>query len=194
MGARKSARAGGQGAGSAPSGAFAYQPDKFRELVLLIAEECADDPSFGDVKLNKILTFSELISYAERGVPITGDKIVAQKQGPVSYSLLPARTQLLKEDACELKKKTVGSKTQIRTVAKRAARRDLFTSEELASIKAAIEIFAQDTATAASNRSHRYSWWKHAEIGERIPHYAILAAANPLPTQEEKDHAKSLIR
>jgi len=31
--------------------------DKFRELILYISQKCANDPSFGAIKVNKILYF-----------------------------------------------------------------------------------------------------------------------------------------
>ena len=33
---------------------FEFNDRKFRELVIYIAEKCADDPTFGATKLNKI--------------------------------------------------------------------------------------------------------------------------------------------
>ena len=45
---------------------------KFKELVLHISQKCADDPSFGAVKLNKILFFADFASSAHYGTPITG--------------------------------------------------------------------------------------------------------------------------
>jgi hypothetical protein len=40
-----------------------YEPEKFREPVVYIASKFGDDPPLGDVKLNKILYFSDFLAY-----------------------------------------------------------------------------------------------------------------------------------
>ena len=53
-----------------------FNEGKFKELVLYIASRCERDPTFGAVKLNKELFFSDFWAYAEFGEPITGAEYI----------------------------------------------------------------------------------------------------------------------
>lgn len=50
----------------------AFDSRRLKELMLYVSERLFDDPSFGAVKLNKVLYFSDLIAYSSLGHPITG--------------------------------------------------------------------------------------------------------------------------
>ena len=54
---------------------------KLEELILYISEQCADDPTRGAVKLNKILCYSDFLFYAYHDRGITN----------VEYQKLPKR-------------------------------------------------------------------------------------------------------
>jgi hypothetical protein len=49
---------------------FEWRPGRFKDAVLYIAEQLADDPTFGSTKLNKILYFSDTAAYRKLGRPI----------------------------------------------------------------------------------------------------------------------------
>jgi len=70
-------------------------PDKrLGELMLYVAWKCADDPKFGATKLNKILYFSDFLSFLRTGEAITGSEYVKQKNGPIPKHLVPVRESL----------------------------------------------------------------------------------------------------
>lgn len=48
--------------------------DKLRELVLYVCTASEGDESFGSVKLNKLLFYSDFLSYLQHGIPITGQE------------------------------------------------------------------------------------------------------------------------
>lgn len=50
--------------------------EKFRELILYIADQCKDFEHFDDEKLQAILFFSDLESYRRTGHSITGQRYV----------------------------------------------------------------------------------------------------------------------
>jgi hypothetical protein len=56
---------------------------RFRELVLYISEQCAQQLNFGAVKLNKLLFYSDFLAYALLGRPITGLEYQRYNNGPV---------------------------------------------------------------------------------------------------------------
>jgi hypothetical protein len=48
---------------------FRFDKEKFKELVLYLAEKCETDPSFGVTKLNKLLYYCDFVAYSELGKP-----------------------------------------------------------------------------------------------------------------------------
>lgn len=70
---------------------------RFRELILYISQKCADDSTFGSVKLNKILFFSDFLTYAEFGEPITGFVYQKLANGPAPNRLLPIRNDMIEK-------------------------------------------------------------------------------------------------
>jgi hypothetical protein len=85
-----------------------YDPEKFRELVVYVASKFEDDPPLGDVKLNKILYFSDFLTYNRLGSPITGARYQKQKLGPIAVPLLMAREQLIAQNAVAARAKKKG--------------------------------------------------------------------------------------
>jgi antitoxin SocA-like protein len=72
--------------------------EKFRELILLIAEWCQSDPRFGATKLNKLLYHADFSSFLTNGVPITGQEYFALPQGPAPRRLKPITESMKKKE------------------------------------------------------------------------------------------------
>src|SRR5437762_10146808 len=68
-----------------------FKPDdeKLRELILLIVSRSEDDPTFGSVKLNKLLFYCDFSAYLTYGKPITGQEYFSLKQGPAPRQMKP---------------------------------------------------------------------------------------------------------
>src|ERR1035437_6112774 len=64
---------------------------RLRELMLYIAQRCADAPKFGAIKLNKILFWSDFTAFTRTGDSITGEAYHKQPFGPVPRSLKKVR-------------------------------------------------------------------------------------------------------
>lgn len=132
--------------------------ERFRELILHVSNECADDPTFGAVKLNKILFYSDLTAYERLGTPLTGMRYFRLKDGPAPYEMVPIRRALVSEGALRLEERPQGNFTQKRPVALREADLDLFTKSEIAIVKEVITELWGKTATAVSRDSHGIAW------------------------------------
>ena len=52
-----------------------FNAEKFRELLVYVSKKCEDDPTFGAVKLNKILYYADFAAYRQGGKPITGAQV-----------------------------------------------------------------------------------------------------------------------
>jgi hypothetical protein len=159
-----------------------YEPEKFRELVVYIASRFGDDPPLGDVKLNKILYFSDFLAYNRLGRPITGARYKKEKNGPIATPLIPAREQLVAEHAVNIETKrwpNLRHPQRITRARRQAA--DVFSPRELRIVDSVIAELRQATADETSDLSHRRSpGWMLGNLSEDIPyHTALIPPAGP---------------
>ena len=153
---------------------------------------CANDPTFGAVKLNKILCFSDFIFYAYNGRGITGVEYQKLPAGPAPRRLLPVREKLVAEGALALQEVPLRSgHTQKRTVNLRKRNLDLFTGQEIATVDNIIDALRDIGAESVSAMSHEMVGWMVARDGETIP-YSTVYFANPPLTGMERFRAQEL--
>jgi hypothetical protein len=147
---------------------FVYDRDKFRELVLYVAQRCADDARFGDTRLNKILFFSDAFALQHLGEPITGARYQKLKHGPAPRALLPVRREM--EEDGEVMVERVGDPPRTVTIALRDPDLSIFTEDEIDLVDQVIELFEGKTAGIVSQEAHLNSpGWNLVEMGEDIP-------------------------
>jgi hypothetical protein len=157
-----------------------YDPDKFRELLVYVAEKTGDDERFGDVKVNKVLWFADFRAYNELGRPITGATYQKLKLGPAARAFVPARKQLVDERAVDVGTRRVGPHNQTFTRARRSAKTELFRHEELALVDRIIEWLGPRSATDVSDLSHEQSpGWNLVEMAGVIPYHTALISTDP---------------
>lgn len=143
--------------------------EKLGELLLLIAEDLADDPFGGAVKVNKVLFFAEFAHVRSTGRPITGAPYQKLRHGPAPRRLVPVRERLLASGAATLVSEVVLGRTQHRLRPSRPARREIFTEEELRSVADAVTLLKGRTGTDASALSHLEPGWQLVKEGDTIP-------------------------
>lgn len=154
--------------------------DKFRELIVYIAEKTADDRSFGDTKLNKTLYWIDSFGYSHLGEPVTGARYQRGEHGPIARALVPVRRDLAKEGAVDIEKRAVGTRYATATVARRPADTRLFAEDELELIDDIIGQVKGRTATAVREASHEQSvGWNVVERGDDIPYSMSLISRDP---------------
>lgn len=176
----------------APARVPEYDEEKLKELIVYISEKSEDDPSFGDTKLNKILFFSDFLSYGAHGRPITGAVYQKLPYGPAPRRLLPARDALKKEKAVETVQKGRALKRTV-TVNRRAANTRLFSQDELDVVDEVIELLRDMNGYAVSELSHRLSaGWNLAEIKEDIPYDSIFLSVGEELTPYEIERGQKL--
>jgi len=163
-----------------------FDRDKFRELVIYLAHQLADDRSFGDTKLNKALYFVDFFGYSHLGRAVTGARYQKQKNGPLARPLLPIREELVEEGAVRIEMRPAGKRQRRVTEPRRDADRRHFIEAEIELIDDVIEQLKGLTAVAVSHISHENSpGWLLAHLGEDIPYETALIA---------RDHASSEVR
>src|SRR4051794_8202747 len=75
---------------------------KFLELVLYVAAKSQFDEYFGATKLNKILFYSEVLTYFRTKKPITGQAYQKLANGPAPRHLVPIREAMIANQDCLL--------------------------------------------------------------------------------------------
>jgi hypothetical protein len=157
---------------------LAFDAAKFKELMLYAAEKSTSDDRFGATKLNKILFFSDFLSYGLTGSPITGATYQKLENGPAPIQLKPMAREIENEGAGVFIKRAAFNYTQTVLVPKRQANRRLFSAEEIALVDEVIRDLAPRNARETSDLSHARSVaWRLAEIGEEIPYEAVFLSA-----------------
>src|SRR5437868_7055571 len=124
---------------------------KLEELILYISEQCADDPTFGAVKLNKILCYSDFLFYAYHDRGITNVEYQKLANGPAPRRLVPIRDRMIKRGHLALQPIPLKSGyTQHRPRNLRRPDLNLFTGEEIATVQNVIHdlrsVSAEDTS------------------------------------------------
>ena len=157
-----------------------FERQKFKELVLYIAEKCESDPSFGVTKLNRLLYYCDITAYLELGRPITGADYQRREFGPTPKVLLPIRDEMTAEGSLLIREASKYGLAQKRPIALRSASLKAFTGEEVALIDNIIDSLWDLEATQISRLSHGQVGWQLAEDGETIPYEsAFIVSIQP---------------
>lgn len=163
-----------------------FKRTKFRELIVYIAEQTVDDPSFGDTHLNKVLYWSDFRAYNEMGDPLTGARFFKLPYGPAAKPLVGVRDELVAEGIVKLIQPPPGSKKARKTIPQRPANLKVFSQDELRLVDEVIHELKGRTATAVSRRSHKEPGWKLVDMYEDIPYDAALIARDHMPADVQR--------
>lgn len=170
--------------------AFGFDPEKFRQLVVYIAHRAAADETFGDIKLNKALAWSDFLAYSHLGAPITGARYQHGEWGPTAAPLVPARRQLITEGYVHLEPQPRGARTANVTVADREPLTELFSNEELELVDQVVDRLKGMTGQQVSEHSHKhFPGWVMTEDGEDIPYHTAFIKTTP-PSQATLQRAR----
>ena len=167
---------------------FEFDGDRFKELVVYIAEKCVEDPTFGAIKLNKILYYADFDAYRLLGQPISGATYRRLSEGPAPKELLEARDELIDLGRLVLREKPYFNRVQKRvSVAKgHTANPEVFSPGERNIIDQVIDFFWGKSAREVSDYSHREPGWIAAEDRERIPYETAWLNADPIDQETEE--------
>lgn len=166
------------------AGGRPYDADKFKELIVYVADRSQDDPRFGKTKLNKILFFSDFTAYGTQGKSITGADYQHLPQGPCPHQLMPALSALKSEGAAIVRGESTYGGTQQRVIALRDPRLDNFTSQEIAVVGRVLDRLRPLTNTEVSELSHETVAWQVTAENDEIPYGAALFSSD-LPSEED---------
>lgn len=148
--------------------------EKFKELILYIAQESEGDSTFGATKLNKILFFCDFLSYRAYGEPITGQRYFKLPYGPAPRALVPVVKELIQEEACIKVKRSHHGFPQDTLFVKREARIEVFLSRDIALADYVLRMLRNNDGKEVSNLSHEFIGWQLAGDEEDIPYETIF--------------------
>jgi hypothetical protein len=148
--------------------------EKFKELILYIAQESEGDSTFGATKLNKILFFCDFLSYRAYGESITEQRYFRLPFGPAPRAVVPVVNELIEEEACIKIARSRFGLPQETIFAKREANLDGFKPREIALADYVLRHLRDNNATEVSNLSHEFIGWQLAGDREDIPFETIF--------------------
>ncbi len=172
-----------------------YDPEKFQELLLYIADRMGDDPSFGATVLNKALFFSDFLAYRTLGHSITGAEYQKLEYGPAPRSLLREQQALIDSGRAVLQSRNRWGRIQRRLVVLDQPRIDgVFKPSEIELVDRVIEMLRGHSATAVSQFSHAVSvGWRAADVYETIPYGTAFLSPPAQPTPRQIRRARELV-
>jgi hypothetical protein len=165
---------------------------KLESLMHYIIWKCQDPTMLGAVKLNKILWYSDLFAYLEKGRSITGIAYIKRQFGPVpkSEDFIAASEKLKSEGKIAVTEGMYYGKPYRQFVALKLPNISMFSPEEISIIDIMVEEICQKhTALSISKLSHDIIW-ESAEIGEEIPLCTAFAARFGEITEDDIQWAK----
>jgi hypothetical protein len=150
---------------------FATPPNdsKMKELILHVANKSKGDDKFGAVKLNKLLFYSDFLSYVKRGGSITGQEYFALPEGPAPRRMLPIMEAMQKNNEIAIQIIDIGPQYQMKKVlALRPADYEVLETQDVVISDLIIETFSDFNGTQLSGFTHDFLGWKAAiKLGSR---------------------------
>jgi len=162
---------------------FEWRPGLFKDVVLYISEQLADDPTFGSTKLNKILYFADMDAYRLLGEPITGAVYQRNHHGPTAVEYLPMLDEMQREELVTVSSAKVVDHDQgiVQSTHKFLSRIERLSAEHRNILDARITEFRSYNNTEASDESHKRSaGWLARDLYETIPYSSSLIDPTPL--------------
>lgn len=158
--------------------------EKVKELIVLLSEQSEGDEYFGATKLNKLLFYTDFISYIMYGKSVTGSSYEVQPRGPMLRGFYDVRSEMERNDDIVVATRNFGGHTQHKTIAKRDPIPSKFTGEEMAIIYRVLSDFRNTNATEISELSHDFLGWRVMDVGEEIPYEIALVSTAELTPEE----------
>jgi antitoxin SocA-like protein len=159
--------------------------DKFRELILFVAERCEGDPTFGATKLNKLLFNIDFLAYLLLGKSVTGQRYQKLENGPAPRALVPVTRHMVDEGDLAFREGEYHGYKQKRAIALREPDVAVFSGPEVQLCIDVVDELWGKSAAEVSEMSHRFIGWKLAEFGEDIPYEAALVGGQE-PSEEAR--------
>ena len=127
----------------------------------------------GNVKLHKILYFSDMFQFLKMGHPITGEQYLKQKFGPVARHLTATVNALVDDGLLRAEEVEYFGKSKKNYIALKPFDRKHLSKDDLEMLENVCDFVRGKSAKEISEISHNRAW-ELAELGEEIPYFTAL--------------------
>lgn len=164
---------------------------RLRELMLFVADRCAEDTNFGVTKLNKILYYCDFLAFAKLSTPITGISYNKLPYGPVPTAAQIVRDEMRREGEIVITQEGSVSFRRSRVIPVREADLGLFSGPQVALIDSVIEALSDANAKELTEITHGNAW-KAIPYHDKIPYEFAFISDKPY-TEEDVARANELV-
>ena len=160
--------------------------DKFKELILYIADKSSGDKPFGATKLNKLLFYADFLAYLQFGTGMTNQRYQKLENGPAPRALIPITGKMESRGEIAYRDENYYGKSKKRLVPLRDPDLSEFSDDEIELVNRIVAEFLGKNAAAMSGFSHEFIGWQLAKIGEDIPYEVAFVRAIPATSKMEQ--------
>lgn len=166
---------------------------KLEEAVHFICSTTTVADRLGATKLNKILYYADMLSFAETGNAITGATYVKRQRGPVPKEILRAIDKLKYQNRLQTKDVSVFDFTRREFEVSGTTDLKIFSSSEIETLTRTIRFVCDHTAEEISDVSHTIIW-QSADMGEILPYETFLVSYLGDISDDELIQAAAIVR
>lgn len=148
---------------------------KLEEAVHYVCDNCEMADRLGAVKLNNIIYYADMDSYAETGRSITGATYIKQRRGPVPREILTAIENLKTAGRLDSQNVSVFDLVRREFNARGATDMDALSKDDIVRLDKMIRFVCKHSAEEISEISHTIVW-DAADLGEVLPYETFLVS------------------
>jgi Protein of unknown function (DUF4065) len=160
---------------------------RLTELILYVNKKLSNDDYFGEVKLNKVLFFSDFTAFGRLGRTITGVDYQHLDEGPAARPMYPIQKRMKAAGILVIEPRSLYGYTQDRPISLRDPDLSYFSGEEIAIVDAWVDRLRPMTAKQVSKFSHDTFGWRITTKGQTIdPRSAFISWRAPTAADIER--------
>jgi hypothetical protein len=167
-----------------------HRDARSKELILYVAHECMDDPTFSKLKLFKILFYSDFESYGRYREPITGMPYRKAPYRPVPAEFSRLEADMIRDRQISIATRRVYDHSSQRLFPLQEPTFRFLQARDIAVVNGWIRHFWGWTARRVSEYSHGKAWMIAGE-SEYIPYESVFISDEPAAF-EDVTRAKEL--
>ncbi|MDF1589609.1 MAG: Panacea domain-containing protein [Gammaproteobacteria bacterium] len=169
--------------------------NKFKSLVHYVCHQTTEKPEkLGATKLNKVLWFSDLLSYIDTGKSITDEVYVKRQFGPVPKNILNTLNELIDEKAIAVQQHSFHGFIQKHHLSLKDANDSFMDETEKSIVNDVMNAICENhTANSISHLTHT-DLWDMAEDGEELPHYTAFSISAGTLTDQDLEWANDKVK
>jgi hypothetical protein len=167
-----------------------FDRDKLRAAILHTISSCEPD-RLGAVKLHKVLYYTDMLAYLDKGMPVTGAEYRKRPFGPTCDAVLSVLDELCRSGVIAVESVNYHGylKKQFKLLA--SSDSNQLSKDEKATIEEMVDFVCNNnTAQTISEFSHDMVW-EMVEFGEVIPYHDAINLIPNAPSKGAMDWAEA---